>query len=127
VAQLLLARKQTRALIIDAGPVPENFLGPVIAARPERVLIVDACIFNGAPGEFRLFDQTEFDRLKVSGFSSHNPPLSLLAELIAAETGAEIWLLGIMPESTAGPTITPAVQSALEEIVSFIESWTETA
>jgi hydrogenase 3 maturation protease len=123
IAGLLKKRNRTRAIIFDAGVVPENYLGPVIDARPDRVLIVDACLFNGEPGEFRIFDRAEFGNLMVAGFSTHNPPLSLVADLIHAETGAEIYLLGIRPKTATGNQLSPAVQAALEEIVSFIESW----
>ncbi|MGC8797822.1 MAG: hydrogenase 3 maturation endopeptidase HyCI [candidate division WOR-3 bacterium] len=126
VAHLLQKRNRTSALIIDAGIVPENFLGPVISALPARVLLIDACDFNGAPGDFRLFNRSELQHLTVRGFSTHTPPLNLLANFIYAETGAEIWLLGIMPGQTARPGLSPAVTAALPRLASFIESWTET-
>lgn len=125
IVRLLQEKNLTGVVIIDARTVPENYLGPVIQARPERVLFVDACRFSGEPGEFRLFDRSEFDRLEVTGFSTHTTPLNLIAELLFAETGAEVYLLGINPsDTTTGTELSPAIQEALPEIVSFVTAWT---
>ncbi|MEO0020903.1 MAG: hydrogenase 3 maturation endopeptidase HyCI [candidate division WOR-3 bacterium] len=124
IAEMLGALNLPGIVLIDARTVPENHLGPVIKARPDRILFVDACRFSGEPGEFRLFDRSEFDRLEVAGFSTHTPPLNMIAELLAAETGAEVYLMGIMPSDTrAGTELSPAVRQALPEIVSFITAW----
>ncbi|MCX7731944.1 MAG: hydrogenase 3 maturation endopeptidase HyCI [candidate division WOR-3 bacterium] len=125
VAEMVRALNLPGIVLIDAQTVPENCLGPVIEARPDRILFVDACRFSGEPGEFRLFDRSEFDRLEVTGFSTHTPPLNLIAELLAAETGAEVYLLGINPsDNRTGTELSPAVRQALPEIVSFITTWT---
>lgn len=127
IADLLRKRGRTKAKIIKAGVVPENFIGPVINARPERILFIDACLFNGNPGEFRLFDHSQLENLTPSNFSTHTPPLNLIAELLKSETDAEIWLLGIRPsEPHGGAELSPPVRAALNEIVSFIEAWTDT-
>lgn len=124
IAAILSAQNLAGVLVIDARTVPENYLGPVIEARPGRILFVDACRFSGEPGEFRLFDHAEFDRLEVAGFSTHTPPLSLIAELLAAETGAAVYLLGINPaDNRTGTELSPALQQALPEIISFITAW----
>ncbi len=124
IAEMLKEKNLPEVVIIDARTVPENYLGPVIEARPDRLLFVDACRFSGEPGEFRLFDRSEFDQLEVSGFSTHTPPLNLIAELLADETGAEIYLLGINPSNNReGTELSPAIQQALPEIVSFITAW----
>ncbi len=124
IAEMLKEKNLSGVVIIDARTVPENYLGPVIEARPERILFVDACRFSGEPGEFRLFDRSEFDRLEVTGFSTHTPPLALIGELLADETGAEVYLLGINPsDNRTGTDLSPAVRQALPEIVSFITAW----
>ncbi len=110
--------------VIDAGVVPENYLGPIMKFQPERVLLVDACQFNGAPGEFRLFDRTALANLTIAGFSTHTPPLSLFAELIREATGAEVYLMGIQPDVlNTGYQLSPALVSALPAIVGFIQRW----
>ncbi len=110
--------------VIDAGVAPENYLGPIIKLQPRRVLIVDACQFNGIPGEFRLFDRTALAELSVAGFSTHTPPLSLFARLIQEATGAEVYLLGIQPDvHNTGPHLSLTLLSALPKILDFIQRW----
>jgi len=110
---------------IDAGTVPENYIGLIVDKKPERVLIVDACLFEGKPGTFRLFDRARLENLRLPNFSTHTPPLSLIAQLIFETTGAEVYLLGIQPHRrNFGEGLSQALSAALPEIVSFIQEWT---
>jgi hydrogenase 3 maturation protease len=109
---------------IDAGTVPENYLGLIVDRKPERVLIVDACLFEGKPGAFCLFDRARLENLMLPNFSTHTPPLSLIAQLIFETTGAEVYLLGIQPQRrNFGAGLSQALSAALPEIVSFIQEW----
>ncbi len=114
----------SKVKLINAGVVPENYIEPVVKVNPARVLFIDACDFGGEPGEFRLFPQSDFERLKVGGFSTHTVPLSMIAQIIATVSNARVWLLGIEPgERRTGADFSPAVASALPRVVDFILSW----
>ncbi len=109
---------------IDASTVPENYIESIIKKTPERVLIIDACLFDGEPGEFRLFGTESLENLRLPNFSTHTPPLNLIAQLINAATGAKIYLLGIQPfQRGFGEKISPALANALPSIVSYIQEW----
>ncbi|MGQ9707334.1 MAG: hydrogenase 3 maturation endopeptidase HyCI [bacterium] len=113
-----------RPLAIDAETVPENYLGLIIKIKPERVLIVDACLFGGEPGEFRLFDSTSFENLACPVFSTHAPPLNLIAQLLIESTEAQVYLLGIQPYQRGfGEKLSPVLTNALPRIVRFIQEW----
>jgi len=110
--------------VIDAGNTPENYLEPIARLEPERILIVDACDFGGRPGEFRLFGRDEIERLSYGLLSTHTLPLSLTAEMLARETGADIRLLGVQPARVEfGQDLSVPVAKALPEVVAFVRAW----
>jgi hydrogenase 3 maturation protease len=96
---------------VDAGPVPENYLGVLLARRPEVVLFVDAVDHGAAPGRCCLA------RARVLGArceSTHAPSLRLLAGLLEGN-GSACWLLGIQPGSTEpGERLGAAVERSVE-------------
>jgi len=111
VGPLVAARLAARGVAgaLDAGPVPENHLGPLLALAPEVVLFVDA-VEHGAPaGAVRLVRAADLGpRLS----STHAPSLRLLAALLGA-AGAAAWVVGPQPARTAfGAPMTVAVAAA---------------
>lgn len=110
--------------VINAGTVLENYIEPILKEKPSRILLVDACKFGGQPGEFRLFPISDFHQLISGGFSTHTLSLAPLAELLATESHAQVWLLGIEPrKNNLGETPSPEINVALPAIVNFIRSW----
>ncbi|MEO0070416.1 MAG: hydrogenase 3 maturation endopeptidase HyCI [candidate division WOR-3 bacterium] len=110
--------------VIDAGTVPENYLESITQKRPQRVLIVDACLFDGKPGEFRLFDLESFENLHFPNFSTHTLPLNLIAQLIITKTNAKVYLLGIQPAQRGfGEKLSPVLSATLPKILNYIEEW----
>jgi hydrogenase 3 maturation protease len=92
-------REKTAAVLFDCGTAPENFIGPVVEARPERILFIDACAFGAGPGEFRFFDREQIDELAAGLVSTHTLPLSMTVALLGQELRATESVLG----SAAGP------------------------
>jgi len=80
--------------VISAGEVPESFLGPVVAARPDTVLLVDAGEMGAPPGSVALL---EVEDLPEGPLFTHRTPLRLLAGVLRWETGADVFLLAIQP------------------------------
>jgi len=94
----------------DAETVPENYLGPLLAARPDVVLFADAADHGAAPGSVCLVRAGE---LAARGSSTHAPSLRLLAGLLEAQ-GSECWVLGIQPAATGfGEELSPPVAAAV--------------
>ncbi len=105
----MVARRLARrpgGFAIDAGPVPENFLGTILAQAPQIVLFVDAADHGGPPGAWCLTPARDLEP-RVS--CTHDASLRLLACLLEAE-GVPCWLVGVQP-AVLGPgrAMTPAV------------------
>jgi len=83
-----------QVVVLECGPVPENFLGKVIEARPTHVLMVDAGLFGGRPGEARLVRPEEARGMTIS---THRISPDILASYIRRSTNAEVALLLIQP------------------------------
>lgn len=98
--------------IIYGGVVPENFISKIKRFNPSHVLIVDAALFGGEPGEARLIQPEQISSVTIT---THIMPLSLLASLIQAETRAKVILLGIEPKNLGlGEEISQEVREAVE-------------
>jgi hydrogenase 3 maturation protease len=114
VGPALIERLQgkTKAMLIDGGEVPENYLGPIEAAGPEVVLIIDAADLKASPGDAALI---EIDQLAKTGLSTHNASLGLFASVVQRLTGADILVLAVQPEvNSFGAPISEAVERTLE-------------
>jgi hydrogenase 3 maturation protease len=100
IAQLLAAdlalrdAPPARATVIDAEEVPESYLGPIVATRPDTILLLDAAELGAAPGTVALI---EADALDDRAVVTHRTPLGPLATFLHHRTGAPVLLLGIQP------------------------------
>jgi hydrogenase 3 maturation protease len=88
---------KTHVPLVDAGDVPENYLGVVKSAQPELVLIVDAVELGAHPGDAAI---VETQQLGGTMATTHNTSLALFAKAVQYETGADIFVLGIQPGTT---------------------------
>ncbi len=100
------------ARVLDAGSVPESFLGPLTAVPGRPVVFLDAVEQGAAPGAWCLVPAAD---LRTRAADTHRPSLGLLAELLAAH-GSAVWVLGIQPQGTAigRPLSAPAERTAAE-------------
>lgn len=120
VARALIAIGTVPA--IDCATAPENFLGTIKKMKPDTVIMVDACDFGGAPGEFRLFRLEELDTMPSATVSTHTLPLSLIGTLIEREAGCRVELLGIQPVTVEfGEGLSDALERAKGRIVDFLQ------
>ena len=51
-----LAEGRPDWLVIEAGPAPENFTGPLRRFAPQRIFLVDAALMDEQPGAIRQID-----------------------------------------------------------------------
>jgi len=110
---------------IAAGNVPENYLGPVLALRPEVILIADAVEMGKTPGAWALLDGAD---LAAGSLSTHDASLSLLMDYLTKENGARgargarCYLLGIQAKSRAGGEgISPEVEETVAGLAGLLE------
>ncbi len=76
---------------------PEVFIDDIVKENPDTIIIFDAADFGGRPGEVRLIEEENIDRFTLS---SHTIPISFFIHLLKMKTSADIYIIGIQPEST---------------------------
>lgn len=108
--------------VIDAGVAPENWTGVITRLKPDTIIIVDAICFEGEPGDVRIFSGED---LRSGKISTHDVSPKLLIEYLKEVTLADIYILGIKPESNKfGQPLSACVQKSLDKLVkALITSW----
>jgi hydrogenase 3 maturation protease len=110
-----LAASRDWLLVIDAGPVPENFIGTLRRFKPDLVLLVDAAQLDERPGSVRWVDWRDTVALTTS---THTLPLTVLCSYLVSELGCEVAILGIQPTCTViGASLSLSVRRAAHSIV----------
>jgi hydrogenase 3 maturation protease len=104
--------------VYDAGPNPENYLGKIVKAKPDNVVLIDAVEFGGAPGEFR---EAEGEGVFTANlFSTHNASLSLTMNYLKNNLKADIIMLMVQPKCLAlGDTLSPEIQETLDTLTDW--------
>ncbi|NOX71075.1 MAG: hydrogenase 3 maturation endopeptidase HyCI [Candidatus Micrarchaeota archaeon] len=109
--------KDAHDTILTKTYAPENIIGKIISFDPDVVVVFDAAIFGGAPGECRLIEREE---LTTFSMSTHNAPLGIFFEIIKESSKATIYLIGIQVESTHfGNKISEKVMSSVPSALSL--------
>ncbi len=104
--------------IIDAGDRPEMVFDQAVELRPARTVIIDAADFGGTPGEARVIDG-EF--IPECTLSTHTFPLRVVAKILAEDTAADVYFLGIQAGTVSyGGQMSPAVKKTAETITALL-------
>jgi len=104
--------KKVNIPVIDAGDVPENYLGPIEASGADLVLVLDAADLGASPGDLSLI---EMDQLKEIGISTHTTNLVLLFQVIPLDIRPDAVLVAIQPEQTeAGTGLSRSLELAMQ-------------
>jgi hydrogenase 3 maturation protease len=105
-------------LVIDAGTVPENYIGPIIERRPEVLVVVDAIDFGGTAGEIRIFKPED---LSSAAISTHTLSPRLFLDVIYKSIEVEVWFVGIGPGQTVlGEGLSKEVEEAVEVVAGIL-------
>ena len=121
VGSLVAARLAERfpGRVIDAGPVPESYFGPLAAVPGRPVVFIDAALIGQQPGSWALAGS---DALAAHAPDTHRGSLRLLAELLH-EKKVPTWVLGIAPASLdAGALLSPPVAQTADALVSLLSA-----
>jgi hydrogenase 3 maturation protease len=106
-------------MVIETGPVPENFTGHLRRFQPQLVVMADAAIMGELPGTVRTLDWQDLGGVT---FSSHALSLHLLASYLAGELGCQVSIIGIQPENnTLNAPLSETARQAVEVAVEMIK------
>lgn len=107
--------------VIVAGPTPEHWMGYIANKDYGRVLIVDAVVFGGNPGEIRIFG---IDEISERFGLTHSSSLHLFCGFLAQEGSVEsVRVLAIEPETLKlGDKLSSEVKGAADKIIRFFKS-----
>nr|WP_295115984.1 hydrogenase maturation peptidase HycI [uncultured Methanobrevibacter sp.] len=83
-------------LFINAETVPENFTGKLRKENPTHIIIVDACLMDGQPGDMKIVNKYDFANI---GISTHSMSLSFFVRYLERDNDFRIIFVGIEPES----------------------------
>jgi hydrogenase 3 maturation protease len=109
-----MVRPTDSLTVLDCGETPEKYLGVIARLRPEKVVVVDAADFGGAPGEIRAIAR---DEIGGEAISTHAARLVLLTDYVEASTGAQTFFVAIQPESLEfGAPMGSAVSAAARSL-----------
>ena len=120
VGPLLVERLQGQVDIplLDAGDVPENYLGPIEDSGAEVVLVVDAVEMGTNAGNTAIFDIEQVQNMSVS---THTANLGLLFKVIPPESRPQVIMLGIQPGNMIfGQDLTVSVHKTLESLAEML-------
>ncbi len=117
-ALILALAERPRLLLIEAGPSPENFTGPLRRFAPHVVLMIDAANMGMEAGSVRWVQWQDTNGLSAS---THSLPPSVLASYLIQELDCRVFLLGIQVQSLEfDQPLSRPVQSAVDEVVQGI-------
>ena len=117
---LAVARELEKAIssekyqVIVAWSAPENFTREIKEASPSLVLFIDSADMGKEPGCIEIIEK---DRIANITFSTHNLPLSILADYLTSEVGCRVVIVGIQPDLGGGSS---GVEEAVERLAAVL-------
>ncbi|MGA9140260.1 MAG: hydrogenase 3 maturation endopeptidase HyCI [Methanocella sp.] len=104
---------------IDAGPSPENVTGAIKKLKPSAVVFIDALLFKDLPqGTPSIVEIEDIRRL---GESTHTLSLDVVMEYLKAETGADVFMIGVQPARISeGEGLSPGMEESLKGVAAVI-------
>ena len=111
---------KTKANLLDCEEVPENYIQPIIEARPDSIVIVDAADWNGPAGEIRLIDAEEINNIS---FSTHDSSLQIFINYLKRNLpNTHIVIVGIQQKRKGFlDSLSPEVEKAIDELCHLLE------
>lgn len=111
---------KTKANLLDCEEVPENYTQPIIEARPDKIVIVDAADWNGPAGEIRLIDAEEINNIS---FSTHDSSLQIFINYLKKLLpNVYIIIIGIQPKRKYFlDSLSPEVEKTVDELSHLLE------
>ncbi|MFC1755655.1 hydrogenase 3 maturation endopeptidase HyCI [Thermoproteota archaeon] len=107
-----------KADCINAEMTPENYIGKIVKAGADVVILIDAVSMDEAPATIKLISE---DQIPEYGFSTHNMSPKLMIENIKSQISTFIVMIGIQPQKLEfGDSISESVEKELSTLESFL-------
>lgn len=121
-----LERVPNAPAVIDAGMLPERFVGRVAEEGYDSLVFLDAVDFGAEPGSVLVADGEEMAS-RFPQVSTHKISLGMLASWVESNGKTKARLVGVQPESMKfGQGLTPTVQKTLEVLEELLcDAWRE--
>ena len=87
---------KVKAVCLDAGSAPENYIGRIARENPNTVLLVDAVHLGLSAGEYKILSSADIEKI---GLTTHDISLAMLIDYLKEKTGADIYILGVQPDN----------------------------
>lgn len=118
-----IQNKKFKMIVYRAGTTPENFTGPIGRIGPDLVLMIDAADMGRQTGQIAFLDPGDMGSLM---HTTHNMPLSFLADYIKRTAGCRVAAIGIQAGNIdlgapMSPEVSDACRQVAEGIVGAIE------
>ncbi len=108
-----------KLLFINAETVPENFTGKLRKESPSHIIIVDACLMGGKPGDIKIVDKYDFANI---GISTHSMSLSFFVRYLEKDNDFKLIFVGIEPESMDySEKLTENVEKSAYEFIDILK------
>ena len=106
-------------MFINDETVPENFTGKLRKENPTHIIIVDACLMDGQPGDMKIVNKYDFSNI---GISTHSMSLSFFVRYLEKDNDFRIIFVGIEPESMDySENLTKNVEKAAYEFIDTLK------
>jgi hydrogenase 3 maturation protease len=109
-------------LVIEAGPAPENFTGPIRRFQPDFALLVDAVNMDAPVGTITIVEWEQ-----ISGISAltHRLPPTVFGKYLIEELHCPVSLLGIRAGSVEfdtqpSPVVKKSIRQAARDLVEIL-------
>ena len=92
LAKKLAGRQDVKVFM--GATAPENLSGEIKRYRPTHIILIDAASMGEKTGSVRIFEP---GHIKGVSFCTHQLPLSIFADYMAASLGCKVNVIGIQP------------------------------
>lgn len=114
ITKSLRGEVRKNVMIIESETVPESFIEAIVEFDPTHILLFDAGLFGGKPGDTKLVYPTKCNEPVVS---SHLLPLSLFCNYLQIALKVKIALVIIQPKTTDfGESLSAEVERTAGEL-----------
>ena len=105
-------------MVLFASTVPENFISVILNFAPEHVVVFDAGVFNGDPGQVCLLD---LDSIENHNYSTHRMPMRIFSKMLEDKC-IIVYFIGVQALNFGlGDPLSKEVEASIDTLVTRIQ------